>query len=272
MAKTGVKRASPGADEEKNPLAGVELSEEDAKVLQGAQRDLGRVELAMDRLNQQKMLPAYERRRAVVKTIGKFWPVALMNNSHFAFFAQHGADQLALSYLEDLWIARDEKESRCYTIEFYFKENPYFTNTVLKKEYKYSAPAPNAENDKVDENGISNTMLDFSWERDVEAQAFKIDWKDAEKALTKLYPAKNDEEDADDVVDTGSFFNFFELAPDSAELGITIANEVFPEAIEYFLGQAGGEEVDSDDEDDDEDDENEEEIDLEKPRSKKQKV
>ncbi len=46
---------------------------------------------------------------------------------------------------------------------------------------------------------------------------------------------------------------------------------MFPEAIEYFLGQAGGDdEVDSDDED--EDDDEAEEIDLEKPRSKKQKV
>jgi template-activating factor I len=47
MAKGGVKRASPGADDEKNPLANVDLSEEDAKNLTKAQRDLGRVELAM---------------------------------------------------------------------------------------------------------------------------------------------------------------------------------------------------------------------------------
>ena len=39
---------------------------------------------------------------------------------------------------------------------------------------------------------------------------------------------------------------------------MTIANDVFPEAIEYFLGQAGGEDVDSDDEDED------------KPKPKKQ--
>lgn len=47
MAKGGVKRASPGADEEKNPLSNVDLTEEDAKNLAKAQRDLGRVELAM---------------------------------------------------------------------------------------------------------------------------------------------------------------------------------------------------------------------------------
>lgn len=52
---------------------------------------------------------------------------------------------------------------------------------------------------------------------------------------------------------------------------MTIANEIFPEAIEYFLGNIGGDDLDSEDEDD-EDDDDAEEIDLEKPRSKKQKV
>jgi template-activating factor I len=51
---------------------------------------------------------------------------------------------------------------------------------------------------------------------------------------------------------------------------VVIANEVFPDAIEYFRGEAGGDELYSDEEDEesDEDDENEE-IDLEKPRAKK---
>lgn len=53
-----------------------------------------------------------------------------------------------------------------------------------------------------------------------------------------------------------------------------IATDIFPDAIDYFLGRAGGEGIDSDDSDDDDDDDDEdaEEIDLEKPRSKKQKV
>ena len=53
------------------------------------------------------------------------------------------------------------------------------------------------------------------------------------------------------------------------QIGVTIATEIFPDAIEYFLGNLGGEELDSEDEDEDEDDEEEDEIDLEKPRSKK---
>lgn len=113
-----------------------------------------------------------------------------MNHSLFAYHVQHNADQLALSYLEDLWVTRDPAEPRCYTIEFVcffnfknlsfdgardpepfcqtFKENPHFTDKVLKKEYKY-IPPPAAENEKPDADGITDSMLEFSWERDIEA-------------------------------------------------------------------------------------------------------
>ena len=46
MAK-GTKRGSPGAEDEKSPIASVELSEEDAKKLQDLQRDLARAELIL---------------------------------------------------------------------------------------------------------------------------------------------------------------------------------------------------------------------------------
>jgi len=36
----------------------------------------------------------------------------------------------------------------------------------LKKEYKYAAP-PAAADETPDADGISESMLDFSWERDV---------------------------------------------------------------------------------------------------------
>lgn len=90
--------------------------------------------------------------------------------------------------------------------------------------------------------------------------------------------------------DPGSFFNFFEHSNDPMEVsfffsspfcvrwssgwkrqvGLVIANEVFPESIEYFLGNVENEISDSEDEEDDDDDA--EEIDLEKPRAKKARV
>lgn len=51
----------------------------------------------------------------------------------------------------------------------HFKENPYFSNTVLKKEYKF-IPPPAAADEKADADGVTQSMLEFSWERDVEAK------------------------------------------------------------------------------------------------------
>lgn len=63
-------------------------------------------------------------------------------------------------------------------------------------------------------------------------------------------------------------FDSFRLTTD-IKVGMLIANEIFPEATDYFLGTAGGDELDSDEEDSDDDDADE--IDLEKPKLKKQK-
>ncbi|KAI5991598.1 hypothetical protein EDD15DRAFT_2276340 [Pisolithus albus] len=243
---SGKKRASPGADEEKNPLEGVELSDEDAKRLQEIQKQIERVDLLIERHSQQQLLPVYERRRAVVKAIPKFWPVALMNNPLISFQAQHNIDRIALSYLEDLWVTRDPKEPRCFTVEFYFKQNPYFTDSVLKKEYKYITP-PGAADETPDADGLTPSMLDFSWERDYE------------------------DEESDMPAEAGSFFNFFEIASDPFDIGTTIANEVFPNATDHFLGNIPNDDLDTDEESEEDDDDDAEEIDLEEPRPKKQK-
>jgi len=219
-------------------------------------------------LSQEKHASAWEKRRQILKAIPRFWPVAMLNHPLFSIHAAHAQDQAALSHLEDVWIARNSEERRCFTIEFYFKENPYFTNSILKKEYKYVPPAPVAD-DKPDENGITAQMTEFAWDTNVEAQAFKIDWKDDSKNLTKLHPPVYEDGD-DQPAEPGSFFNFFEVAKDPYDMGIVIANEIFPEIIEYFTGhpEAG----EDSDEEDSEDDEDEDEIDLEKPRTKKQRT
>ena len=47
MSGKGVKRASPGAEEEKNPLGDVDLTDEDAVKLQDLQKAYHRVELGV---------------------------------------------------------------------------------------------------------------------------------------------------------------------------------------------------------------------------------
>jgi len=267
----GMKRGSPGDDQKKDIFEGVELGPEDAKKLESIQRETARIELAIEREGQKKLIPVFQKRREVLKSIPRFWPVVLMRHSLVSFHLTHTADQSALAYLEDIWVEKDPQELRCFKLEFHFKENPYFTNRVLTKEYSYFPP-PAAADDKPDENGITEAMVDFLWERDTTIHGMKIDWKEDDKALTKLYPREMDPEDEEDVAEPGSFFNFFEHANDPMDIGVTIANDVFPEAIDYFLGNVGGDELDSEDEDEDDDDDDAEEIDLEKPRPKKPRV
>jgi template-activating factor I len=115
----GTKRASPGATEEKeNPLQGIELSDEDAQKLNDIQKATQRIEIWVERETAKRQVPLWEKRRETLKSIPKFWPVALMNHVGFGVHVQHNADQLALTYLEDVWLTRDPQEFRAFTLEF----------------------------------------------------------------------------------------------------------------------------------------------------------
>jgi len=193
-----------------------------------------------------------------------------LNHPTVSIHAVHHQDQVALSYLEDVWLVRDPKERRCFTLEFYFRENPFFSDPVLKKEYRHS-PSTEADGEMKDEWGVTDAQAAFSWDMDVEPQAIKISWKDDAHNLTKTHPRISD--DDDEISEPGSFFNFFESKKDHMDMGVIIANEIFPEAVEFFKGTAMQNFSDDDeDEEDEEDDEDEEEIDLEKPRPKKQRT
>lgn len=71
-----------------------------------------------DRENHKRLAPVYVKRRELLKTIPKFWPVALMNNTTFAIHVQHVEDQKALLHLTDVWLERDPTEHRAFTLEF----------------------------------------------------------------------------------------------------------------------------------------------------------
>jgi template-activating factor I len=49
----------------------------------------------------------------------------------------------------------------------HFKENPYFSDSVLKKEFKHKNPS-SASDETADKDGITASMLNFSWETDVQ--------------------------------------------------------------------------------------------------------
>jgi len=223
------------------------------------------------------MQPVYEARREAVKSLPRFWGTVLAQHAQLAVVMAGLDDMRALAHLIDLSIEYDDVEPRAFTIIFEFSENPYFSDKVLKKQYKYTPPvgAP-AHGTGVDANGVSDAQEAFEWESHITPQAIKINWKDDAHNLTKLFPRVVNPDDPQDVEELGSFFNFFEHTLDVNELGPTIVQEVYPQALQYYRGEGefGRAMADSDDEMDSEDedsDDDEEEIDLEQPRKKKAK-
>ena len=135
----GKKRASPGADTEKNPLGDLELSDAHKEKIEKISEEANRVDIFLgtripppncivrclipgsapiEIQSQEKHAPFLRKRREILKSIPKFWPVALLNHPNISIHAVHHQDQVALSYLEDVWLARDPKEMRCFTLEF----------------------------------------------------------------------------------------------------------------------------------------------------------
>jgi len=214
-----------------------------------------------------KIVPFYEKRREKLKSIPNFWTTVLQNDTmFFRVYGNHPEDLEALKYLEDIHVSRHKPDPRAYTLEFHFKENPFFSDKVLSKEYKLKN-APSGE--VVD--GIYDSMLSFNPDRDIVVSSQRINWKNDKMNLCKKYPlpaAVDEDDDMGDGPDQGSFFNFFESIDDELEFGAHFAGEIFASPIMYFKG-----EVDEDEEDDEissseDGDSDADEIDLERPKKR----
>lgn len=93
----------------------------------------------------------------------------------------------------------------------HFKENPYFKNKVLIKEYKLKKPWSGPQTD-----GVYDEMLDASFDHsaDLECGTCKIEWKGEDKNIVAKYPRKDDPDDEELDADFGSFFKLFEEPED----------------------------------------------------------
>ncbi|THH30335.1 hypothetical protein EUX98_g3845 [Antrodiella citrinella] len=232
------------------------LSDKDRKRLAEFKKDVDRTDLLLEFDEYKKMAPVYERRKALTKTIPKFWPVALLRHPSVKLEFEKREDVDAIQYLEHVDIKRDPKEPRAYTLEFTFGRNPYFEDSVLRKEFRYVEPKTRTQ-ERADSEGFKWSMLDFDWEKDVKPQASRIRWKPG-KDLSRKYPK---EEDDGEVTELGSFFNWFTITSDPFDLGVIIGEEIFPDAIGYFTGDIHGPDSDDDDDDNSDDDDDDDDSD-----------
>lgn len=204
------------------------------------------------------------------KGVPEFWLIALKNHEEIASMITE-RDEGALKHLVDITTTQLEGEDEdgdelCgFKIDFHFEENEYFENSVITKTYHMD-----------DED---DTILRY-------IEASEIDWKAGKNLTVKVLrkkpkPGSKNKKPITKTEPAESFFQFFyppevpdeeeqqNMSEDDAEqlqdameqdyeLGMMIANNLIPDAVNWFTGEAFADDEEDEDEDEfDEDDEDE---------------
>jgi len=252
---------------------GTEDPEEEVKVESGAQEN------GINNKADQKESSQSEEH---IKGIPGFWLEALKHHDAFSEMITE-RDEEALNYLRDVRANPVQGENASFALEFHFNPNPYFDNAIITKTYHLL------------EKETGQVLFD-------RVESTEINWKDGKnltiKLVTKQQGGKKSarggkrggrggqptrtvtvEEPCD------SFFTFFNpeanwtddideeekeaLLEDDYDLGLEFKDEIIPNAVMWYTGEAAEQlgaylnDDDDDEEDDDEDDDEDQEEDDE---------
>ncbi|CAM9545720.1 unnamed protein product [Ascophyllum nodosum] len=181
-------------------------------------------------------------------------------------------DLEALYYLSDVRCV-DKDDLLGFTLEFHFDDNPYFTNSVLKKRYDTANIMDQGEPLL---EGVHGTEINWKTGRNLCERTIrrKVKLRGARsgeaRTVTKVEKTESFFKffqnpimyEADDDEDDEEQYNFsFDMDYEVARI---FRNHLIPNAVLWFTGEAVSDEEDEDDEEDDEDDDeddNEEDLD-----------
>lgn len=198
-----------------------------------------------------------------VTGVPSFWLTIFKNVEMLADMVQEN-DEPVLELLEDVTVTLNNPMG--FVIFFHFKENEYFTNKVLTKEYEMKCEP------------MEDEPFSFEGPEIFKCKGCTIDWKKGKNLTVKLVKKKQKHKNKGNVrtitkqVKADSFFNFFDppSVPDDPtaevdeetqailtadfEIGHYIRERIVPRAVLYFTGEALEEDSDFDEEDDEDDD------------------
>jgi len=251
-----------------------EIHQQRAKVINGSHEPSGAeiewheepednedVEALSDKVKELDLHPDYPQG---VQGIPKFWLHVLKNvNEDVLMGLIEPHDEEALTYLTDVAVSL---RTDGFMLQFHFKENPFFTNQVLTKDYTYrEGPHP-------------ERPLAYDGPEIVSTEGCRIDWKEG-KDLTKLaykveFICKVDDHCTPESITADSFFDFFKppVVKDGEEftkdddaalatdfvVGCSLKGKIIPRAVTYFTGEIFDDENDSEASDSDDEDPSEE--------------
>jgi len=183
--------------------------------------------------------PFYEKRSNIISKVEKFWVTTFINHPRISSILQDQEED-CLHYMTKLHVEDFDDVKTGYRISFSFKENPYFENETITKEFHLAA-----ENSNTDFIQTSTSTA--------------IKWKEGKDLLKELQskPLSNKKRD----IDHKSFFDWFcdNSDPVNDDLAELIKDDIWPNPLQYFLvpdiGVYNDEESSADDSEGDEDEE-----------------
>jgi len=224
-----------------------EINQQRAKVINGAHEPSGselewQSETEDDDAVALALHPDYPKG---VKGIPKFWLHVFKNaNEEVLMGLLEPHDEEVLSYMTDVTVS---PRTDGFKLHFHFKENPFFTNQELTKDYTYK-------------EGPDPKSLTYDGLEIAATKGCNIDWKegkDLTKLTMKVEKITKTDHDVPETVPADTFFDFFDppvvedgedipasLAADF-EVGLSIKEKLIPRAVLYFTGD-----VSNDDDDD----------------------
>lgn len=183
--------------------------------------------------------PHFEKRNAVIERIPNFWVTAFVNHPQISAILDEDEEE-CLQFMTKVEVEEFEDIKSGYKICFHFKENPYFSNKVLSKEFHLGTSAE----DEIGDPTSKSTEVSWSEGKDLVAKA-----NEAQKASagSKRQMAAL----------SRTFFQWFtdNTDPSADDIAEVLKDDMWPNPLQYFLASDMDNEengLDSDEEDLDE--------------------
>ena len=171
------------------------------------------------------------------KAIDDYWEKVIINSRYFTITDK---DKVILKYLTKVKMVKLPESVMDFKVDFYFKENEFFSNEILTKKYIYGKDAllKKAEGTKIEwVSSDKNTTI----------EKVKKRIKKGKKYFTEMKETKVD-----------SFFSFFSQVDDMSFITDEVTffkEDLFGNQLEYYMDIASKTKNGGDDEDVDDDEE-----------------
>lgn len=179
--------------------------------------------------------PHYNKRNEMIQKISNFWYTAFVNHPQISSILTSEEEE-CLQSLTSVDVEEFEDIKSGYKVTFTFKDNPFFTNDKLVKEFHLATSG------------------------EPQSKSTQINWKEGKDLSKKTKSAPNGRKRR--VGSASSFFSWFldNMDPNADEIAEVIKDDMWPNPLQYYLASELGvssEHGDSEDEDDDDDDQDE---------------